>query len=259
MEGFGIAGTLLMASTAPRTSFDGEDWVVGALATGHGVWQGIGTARLFAKDDPRRLAGGIMLSTAAGGVAGALISQKLELSLAETFAGFSGTLWGAWLGAWLGVVYGGDMHADAVGVSALASDVGLVLTSLAVSRVGNMPPAQVGYINIVGVGGALTGAAIGVLVPVKMNIQKGTLFGTAAALVAGAVLTSIFDLGTTTPVASPASAPGPVVSSSTSWRLPEWAPEVELAMPVVGAPPPVDPQWRTPSTGFCCGLQGLYR
>src|SRR5439155_20234471 len=75
------------------------------------------------------------------------------------------------------------------------SDVGLLLSSLAVSRIGDMEPARVGYINLFGVAGALAGAAIGVLVPVHNNIQKGTLFGTTAALAAGTLLTGVLGLG----------------------------------------------------------------
>jgi len=257
MEGFGILGTLLMAGAAPHTEFDGNDWVLGALATSLGVWQGVGTARLFNEEDPENLAGTIMMTTAAGGVAGALLSQQLELTLAETLSGFSGTLWGAWLGAWTAVVYEDSLGADVAGVSAVGSDIGLLLSSIAVSRLVDMPPEQVGYINLFGLGGALAGAAIGVLLPGDKNIQTGTLYGTTAALVAGTTLTYIFGWGATSPAT--AESVSAATSSTASWGLPDWLPEVEMAMPTMGPPPPPDPDWPQPEAGFYIGVQGIYR
>ncbi|MBI5508860.1 MAG: hypothetical protein HY903_08915 [Deltaproteobacteria bacterium] len=257
MEGFGVLGTVVMASFAPRTEFRGEDWVLGVLATGHGVWQGVGSARLLKVDDPRRLAGGTMITTAVGGIAGAVASQHFHLTLAETLAGFSGTLWGAWLGAWTGVIWGDRLKIDAAGVSMAGSDVGLTLSALAVSRIGNMPPAQVGTINLIGAGGALAGAAVGVLIPTAKNVQKGTLFGTAAGLAAGVVITEILDLSLTP--GSPGASAGASGGTFTGpWRWPAWLPSVDVAMPVVGPPLPVNPDWPVPDTGLSVGLQGMW-
>jgi HEAT repeat protein len=257
MEGLGAVGTVVMAGLAPQTEFSGEDWVLGVLATSHGVWQGIGTARLLAVDDPRRLAGGVMITTAVGGVAGAVISQRFNLTLAETLAGFSGTLWGAWLGAWTGVIWGPNLTLDAAGLSAAGSDVGLVLTAMAVSRIGDMPPARVGAINLFAAGGALAGAAVGVLIPTSKNIEKGTLFGTGAGLVVGAFFSEILDLGTSSSTSPSAGLPTSETMAG-PWRLPEWVPSIDLAMPVVGPQLPINPEWPVSSSGISVGLQGLW-
>jgi len=257
MEGSGIVGGLAFAALAPRTEFTGEDWLLGVLAASQGAWQGVGTTRLFNQTSARSMAGGVLLTTSVGGVLGAAFGQRLSLSTADVWAGFSGTLWGSWLGAWVGFVYQDRLGLDVAGVSVLGSDVGLLLSSLAVSRVGNMPPARVGWINAFGVGGALAGAGVGTLLKTKMNVQKGNVFGTAAGLLAGTVLTGVFDLGTRDESSTPTGAKAAQIEP-TSWRLPTWLPSVDIAMPMVGPVMPMTPQsWVAPDA-MQVGVSGIW-
>ncbi|MEE8408581.1 MAG: hypothetical protein V3T05_03155, partial [Myxococcota bacterium] len=194
-----------------------------------------------------------------GGVAGALLSQRLDLTLAETLSGFSGTLWGAWVGAWLGIAYGEELNLEVSGLSAAGSDVGLLLSSLAISNIGEMPPARVGYINVFGVGGALAGAAIGLFIEPFGATQadravKGTLYGTTLALVVGTIITGIADLGTE--VVEEEVKPETQIKSS--WRIPGWLPDIEVAIPMIGPVPPRNPEEPVTDPGIFVGVQGLF-
>mgnify|MGYP001612449660 FL=1 len=196
-----------------------------------------------------------MVTTAAGGVLGALLSQRLNISMAETLAGFSGTLWGTWLGAWVGYVYrdafGVDKLDKIAGISVVGSDIGLALSVLAVSPIGNMPPARVGWINLFGATGALAGAAVGTLIPLDNNVQRGTIFGTATGLAAGVVATKILALGTVEDAASVASEDQGRGASSLVPQLTQLVPTMAPTLQTDPFAPPVD-------TSFFFGLVGQW-
>ncbi len=258
MHGAGIAGGLALAHYAPRMDFEGEELLVGSLAMSHMVWQGVGISQLLDLE-PREFAGTMMVATAGGGLLGAALGKRLQLDTAETWASFSGELWGSWLGAWIGYLYADEFSDGSrdntdlvIGVSAVAANVGLLSSSLAVTGWDSMTPARMGWVNLFGAAGALVGAAGGSLVKARNNVQKGNVVGTVLGLGTGVVVTGITGWGQ--------GAPSPERAPATAARSRGWLPKLEAVMPQFSSLPNTDPDWLPENAeGFYLGVEGQWR
>ncbi|MEM6730290.1 MAG: hypothetical protein AAF658_01970, partial [Myxococcota bacterium] len=256
MQGLGLAGGLTLARLAPIREFEGEEMLVGSLAMGHLVWQGIGIGRLLDLE-PREFAGTVMMTTSLGGIVGAVAGDRLHLDPAETWAAFSGELWGSWLGAWAGFLYADEFDSErsrtelVVGSSAVLSNVGLLSSYVAVDGF-QFTPRRMGWINLFGAAGALTGAATGALIPVDNNVQKGNVVGTVLGLGTGVVVTGVLGWG---------DSPRPPRASSEPAKNPTraWMPEFEQVVPSFSSVPATDPEWMPENAeGFYLGVQGRW-
>jgi hypothetical protein len=173
--------------------------VLTTLTVGFGAWQGVGTSLLLDASG-RQVAGAVMATAGLGGLAGATISQYLELTHGEVWTLFSGSVWGATLGVIAANIgrteSGGGLTAGQhVGITTLASDVGLGLSALALSPVLGWSARRVGFVNLFGLGGIALGSAIGGPIQSEMGTQIGAISGTVAGLTAGVILTGIFGWG----------------------------------------------------------------
>lgn len=262
MHGTGLVGGLALARLAPETDFSGDDMLLGSLTMGHFVWQGIGIGRLL-ELEPREFAGTMMMMTAGGGLLGAAVGNRLNLSTAETWAAFSGEVWGSWLGAWVGYLYAdewrpSDRHPgtrrtrDVVaGVSAVTSNVGLLASALSIGAWDEMTPRRMGWINLFGAAGALSGAAAGALVPTRNNVSKGNVIGTVVGLGTGVVVTGITGWG---------QRPASTVAAAEKPRRRVLIPEFEQVMPAFSAVPQTDPDWMPENAeGFYLGVSGRWK
>jgi len=191
MQGLGLAGTIAGAFVTDRTTYNDTDYFLTTGAMALGAWQGVG-ASLLADAPNRRLAGAIMAAAGLGGFAGALVSQYIDMSHLKLWTFFSGAVWGSWIGVWAGNLArdkGVDLTPGQVaGITMLASDVGLILTGLALSPVLDVPPERLGWINLFGLGGMALSTGIGAAFSAD-GAQIGTLAGSVVGLGTGIVVT----------------------------------------------------------------------
>ena len=163
MTGVGLLGTAATAWVAPTTDFSEGDRTLGLLTTGFSAWQGVGATLLMDGTD-RQVAGAALATTAVGAFAGAAISQHTSLTTPEVVVAFSGAIWGAWIGG-MGTKAMGLEGRDLLGGYYVGSDIGILLSGLALSPLGGFSPSRVGWINLAGLTGMATGSALGAIFP----------------------------------------------------------------------------------------------
>jgi len=276
MQGVGLAGTVGSSFLVDRTRYSTPDRVLTTLTVAFGTWQGVGTSLLLDASD-RQIAGATMATTGLGFMAGATISQFIDLTQAEVWTLFSGSVWGAMLG-----VVGANIARDAgsdlstgehVGITTLASDVGLGLGILALSPMLRWSAKRVGYINLFGLGGVALGAAIGGPIESRIGTQIGVMAGSVAGLTTGIILTGWLGLGEpkpegasapTDPAGRPAAGGEFGSTSPTKSRLPDTrgriTPLIADWMPTVMMEPDVDletGETRRGSVKMLFGVRGL--
>ncbi|MCA9666672.1 MAG: hypothetical protein KC503_13830, partial [Myxococcales bacterium] len=254
MQGLGIAGTLLSAPIIKHTQYRGTDRLLTTLAVGFGAWQGTGAA-LMLNASRRQVAGAVMATAGLGGLAGAAISQGVSLTQGELWTLFSGSVWGGTVAAFATNVarLGRKLStATQVGVTMIASDVGLGLSALALSPALRMPAERLGWINLFGLGGTAVGVAIGAPIRSDTGTQIGVVAGSLVGLVSGVIATGYMRfsdhvaLGVDGDMALARSSHGPRTTrrasggrartaappSASSGRLPsfiaDWAPTVSM-------------------------------
>ena len=177
MQGFGLAGTIGSAFLVDRTHYTKPDRLLASLTVAFGAWQGVGTSLLLDASG-RQIAGTVMATAGLGGLAGATISQKIDLTHGEVWTLFSGSVWGATMGVIAGNIArtrGGASAGAQVGITTLASDVGLGLSALALSPALGWSARRVGFINLFGLGGIALGSAIGGPFQSDIGTQIGAL------------------------------------------------------------------------------------
>ena len=248
MEGFGLLGTAGVAALAPSTDFTAGDTTVGLLVTSQALWNGVGAAFLLDATD-RQKAGFALTAAGLGGLGGAALSQYVDESATTALLSFTGSVWGTWLGyfgAQLAEQWGLEISEKGVlGATLITSDIGLLLSAIAVSPLVDMAPARVGWINIGGLSGALVGSTVGLIADGKNGANAGNVLGGAVGLLTSTIVTAFFDFDTAAPVAE---APKKVESASLPRRGGWMAllPEVSdlnvgssLLEPVDGEAPPM--------------------
>ena len=193
----GLLGTAATGFLAPHTDFSKGDRALGFLATAYGAWQGAGASLLLNGSD-RQVAGAVLATTALGAAGGAAISQYVDASQSELLAAFSGSVWGAWIGGMGSIALEQDFDVEMTSNGQLAgffvgSDLGLALSSLAMSPLMEMDPLRVGWINIYGLSGMALGSALAAIFP-KVPFWTSNVTGASAGLIVGAVVTSFIDM-----------------------------------------------------------------
>jgi len=122
-----------------------------------------------------------------------------------------------------------------VGATAVATDLTLMATSLAVSELVKMPPKQFAWISVAGGVGLVTGLSVANLAADKVNPKLGIAAGSALGLVVGTVATSFFDWE------QPAGAAVGITDEGGGAAWAPWLPEVTMWFPSVAVTPAGDP------------------
>ncbi|MEE8408743.1 MAG: hypothetical protein V3T05_03980 [Myxococcota bacterium] len=263
MEATSAVGTLAVGWAAPSTRYTSGDATLGALAAMYGLYQGAGLS-LLARADDKQIAGAMMASAAAGALTASYLGPYLNLDSIDVLMLLGGSAWGIWIGSWTAAAIDEETEKYdssfflGVGTTAVATDVALMLTSLAISKLVEMDPRQFGWISISGglgvVGGLLVGAATG-------KYKLGMAIGSAGGLATGTLVTSFVDwvpgIETSDPVALLQPADKPTLTQA------GWLPHIESWFPsvVIGVPPGVDPQGVGPQHGsqVLFTVAGTYR
>ena len=244
MEGIGVAGTTGVAILAPSTDFSEGDFTLGALWTGQLMWNGLGAAYLFDATD-RQKAGVALTMAGVGGLGGGFVSQYVDQDTTDVLLSFTGSVWGTWLG-FFGSRFaedaGVDLTPDDVLLSTLiGSDVGLVVTTLALSPLLDMNPERVGWINLGGLSGALVGATLGLVAGGIDGANPGNVVGSGVGLLATSIVTGFIEFAPAEeppPAKKKKDATAAVRPSRAGWTalLPE-VEDVRLGTSVVPPPP----------------------
>lgn len=196
MESVGLLGTVGVAALAPKTDFSKGDSTLGALWTAQALWNGLGASYLYDATDRQKV--GITLAMAGlGGIGAATVSQYVDQSPAQLLMGFTGSVWGTWLG-----YFGSRLLEDAgapsnnklvLGATIASSDIGLLLGTLALSPLVDMAPERVGWINVGGLAGAVTGSTVGIVALGLDGANPGNVVGSGLGLLSAGIATAFFD------------------------------------------------------------------
>jgi hypothetical protein len=129
--------------------------------------------------------GATLLGLSLGGLSGMGLSQSVELSPGWVAGASSGALWGGWLMASAQLAWGELDRSDVLLVLG-ASDLGMAVSTLALSPVVEATPAQVGITSLGGLGGGvLFTLGAGLFTRDSRSLLKAGFVGTGAGLVAG--------------------------------------------------------------------------
>jgi hypothetical protein len=243
MQGLGVTGTLVGTLLVNRTAYSSTDYFLTSGAVALGIFQGVGASLLVEASD-RQLAGAILATAGLGGFAGSLVSQYIELTHPQLWTFFSGAIWGSWIGAFsanLARDHGANLSLRKVaGISMLASDLGLLLSGLALSPLVGMPPARLGWINLFGLGGMAAFTSIGAAFS-DDGAQIGTIVGSVVGLAAGVIVTGFMsfdakkkkrryvsgaETGSESSTASQSPTPSPTNGAGLPSLIADWAPYV---------------------------------
>jgi hypothetical protein len=205
-----------------------------------------------------RQVGGAMLAAGAGGaLVGTYLGRYLHLDGTEMLMLLAGSAWGMWVGLWGAPLIDDLMSsrrsvvAMGVGTTAVATDVALVVTSLAISRLVEMPPRRFAWINVSGGFGVVIGAATAALTGGKArDFQAGLVLGSASGLAVGTLVTSFFDFTPRRPVAD--------VPGAEPWGWAGLVPGIDMVIPTVQMVPR-DPQGGGGDPSVLFTLAGTFR
>jgi hypothetical protein len=159
-----------------------------------GAWQGAGFSAISA-DHESQVVGGTLFGFGAGGTAAAVAGRWVKPDRLDVVLFASGGIWGGWLAGWAAHVadkQGGDLSGDDILMATLlASDVGLLLTGLALSSPVGVSQTRLGWINAAGLGGMGLGTSVAAVL--TDDVAEGNLVGSAIGLVAGVIVTAGVD------------------------------------------------------------------
>ncbi len=253
LDGFGLAGAIAFGATVEHTQFEKGDAAVGTLAALYGVYQGAGMS-LLVDGSERQVQGAIMLAGAGGALLGSYLGKYVQLDSTEILMLAAGSAWGLWVGGWgAAAIHDGldsskNPIALGVGTTALATDVALVATSIAISELVEMPPQRFAFISLAGGLGIVAGS--GAAAMSGSDLKAGLVLGTVAGLVTGTVVTGFFDFAPRRTRPELPSADGAGVST--------WLPQIEVVVPSVQVLPTEDPRLEG-SPAMVFSLVGQYR
>jgi hypothetical protein len=261
MEATSVVGTLAVGYAAPSTEYSAGDAVLGSLAALYGLYNGAGLAYLADAGD-RQVAGAMMAAGAAGALTASYLGPYLRLDGTDILMLLAGSAWGVWTGIWTAAAID-EAQRDAidrevfflgVGTTAVATDAAIILTSVAISKLVEMPPQQFAWISVGGGVGLVSGLLATALT--GKSPKSGIAIGSVAGLAAGTVVTSFLDW--TPPLAEPAPVAHPAGSDGPPSAL---LPQIESWFPSVGALPAgaVDPLAPAPEAQIMFTVSGTYR
>jgi hypothetical protein len=259
MEVTGLVSAAAWTAIAPHTELSRGDMALGSLAAVYGVYQGAGVS-ILANASNRKVGGSMLAAGAAGALVGSYFGHYLHLDTTELLMLTAGSAWGMWIGLWsaplIESLVGTDrgVVAAGVGTTAVATDLAVAATALAISRIVEMPPQRFAWISLAGGFGVVGGVAAAALTGGGgQRFQAGCVLGSIAGLATGTVVTGFFDF---TPRPRPAGAlTGNVATGKGALAM---LPDIELVMPSVQAMPR-DPNGPPKSDAMLFTLTGTWR
>jgi hypothetical protein len=165
-----------------------------------------------------------------------------------------GSAWGMWLGFWMAQAMAepeDGLFELGVGTTAVMTDVALLVTSIGISRLVDLPPARFGWISLAGGFGMATGLLTANLT--GSSYKQGMAWGIGGGLVAGTVLTQFGDFPDP-PVEYDARAPSPD-GGGTSGLVPE----IEALLPSMQVTPLSAEMPREEGERYLMTLIAIYR
>lgn len=254
LEATTLVGLATLAGVAPSTEYRREDVLLGGLAGVYGVYQGAGVSML-ARATNRQVGGGMVAAGAAGALIGTYLGRYLHLDGTELLMMLAGSAWGVWVGVWSAPLIHDALGSDrgvvamGVGTTAVATDLAIAATSLAVSELVQMTPRRFAWVNVAGGFGVVVGTAAAALANAgARGFELGCVAGSLGGLGVGAIVTGFFDFAPRRPVSY-----APVEQPALAGLLPD----VELVVPSVQMMP-ADATGR-PSDGVLFTVTGIYR
>ncbi|MCK5688290.1 hypothetical protein KAI87_03415 [Myxococcota bacterium] len=241
MELGGIAGTLAFGALAPEVEHSSSDAWLGLLAASYGLYQGAGLSLLADADDDK-VQGAMLLTGSAGLLVGGYFGRQLSLDQTDLLMLLAGSAWGVWTGVWTAAALeeanlqdSDSLLSVGMGTTAIATDLAILATSIAISEFVNMPPEQFAWISVGGGMGMVVGLLGSELTGEKIfGNRAGIALGSVSGLLAGAAITSLFDWS------RPELVVPETITLSSSGDLPDWVPQVEMWFPQVGAAMPFE-------------------
>ncbi len=185
----GLVGLAAASQLAPRMELSRGDNALMGLGTGWGAWQGLGLA--VGLDAPGEVVGGAtLLGLGVGGLSGMALSQNVDLSPGWVAAASTGALWGGWLMTSAQLAWGELDQSDMLLVLG-ASDLGMAVSTLALSPVVEATPTQVGITGLGGLGGGvLFTLGAGLFTRDSRDLLRAGFVGTSVGLLAGGLFAS---------------------------------------------------------------------
>ena len=114
------------------------------------------------------------------------LSQTVELSPGWVAAASSGALWGGWLATSAKLAWGDELESSDMLLVLGASDLGMAVSTLALSPLVEATPNQVGITSLGGLGGGvLLTLGAGLFTRDSGSLLKASFIGTSAGLLAG--------------------------------------------------------------------------
>lgn len=261
MEATSVVGTLAVGWAAPRTDYSTGDAVLGTLAALYGLYNGAGLSYLANADD-RQVAGAMMAAGAAGALTASYLGPYLQLDGTDILMLLAGSAWGVWTGIWTAAaideaqrdVIDREVFFLGVGTTAVATDLAVLLTSIAISKLVEMPPQRFAWISVGGGVGLVSGLLATALL--GKSPKSGIAIGSVAGLVGGTVATSFLDWAP-----SRAEPKRVAYDSGGDGSASALLPQIESWFPSVGAVPvgAADPLAPSPGAQLMVTVSGTYR
>ncbi len=189
----GVGGQALGAAVAPSYDISPSDALLMGTIETWALYQGLGWAVFIDQANPgldERQSIGMGLSIAGTGtlVAGAM-GPLTEFTMSESAMVGSGGAWGTWYGAWGGQLAGLDPQTHWL-TTLVAGNVGLLGTAAAAGGGWDPDWRTVGVVDSLGLLGGAVGAMAGVIASPDLEaVAAGSLLGSTAGIVGGALVT----------------------------------------------------------------------
>ncbi len=188
-----LASLAASSQLTSRMEVSRGDAALVGLGSSWGAWQGLGLAiGLEASDEVK--AGATLLGLGLGGLGGLGLSQKVDVTPGWVAAASSGSLWGGWLMSSAHLAWG-ELRAPDMLLVVAAGDVGLALSTLALSPLVGATPAQLGIMSLGGLGGGVIFTLGGGLFTRESRpLLQASFIGTSAGLIVGGIIASRINL-----------------------------------------------------------------
>ncbi|HEX8698439.1 MAG TPA: HEAT repeat domain-containing protein [Myxococcaceae bacterium] len=184
-----LASLAASSQLTSRMEVSRGDAALVGLGSSWGAWQGLGLAiGLEASGEVK--GGATLLGLGLGGLGGLGLSQVVEVSPYWVAAASSGSLWGGWLMSSAHLAWG-ELEAPGMLLVVAAGDVGLALSTLALSPLVGATPTQLGIVSLGGLGGGvLFTLGGGLFTRESRPLLQASFIGTGVGLLVGGIIAS---------------------------------------------------------------------